>query len=125
MPLLHFGRVPVLLNYLLLVLLSAQLFAWACCSAAWMPCAQFVVGLGDKVAPTDIEEGMRVGYARTLAALCTAGRYACGMTAGLWHAPAPGMHASLPPACSCSVRPLQLADCFPFFLGPAVLMRGA
>lgn len=23
---------------------------------------QFVVGLGDKVAPTDIEEGMRVGY---------------------------------------------------------------
>ena len=24
---------------------------------------QFVVGLGDKVAPTDIEEGMRVGYA--------------------------------------------------------------
>ena len=25
--------------------------------------AQFVVGLGDKVAPTDIEEGMRVGCA--------------------------------------------------------------
>lgn len=24
--------------------------------------AKFVVGLGDKVAPTDIEEGMRVGY---------------------------------------------------------------
>ena len=24
-------------------------------------CAQFVVGLGDRVAPTDIEEGMRVG----------------------------------------------------------------
>jgi hypothetical protein len=23
---------------------------------------QFVVGLGDKVSPTDIEEGMRVGY---------------------------------------------------------------
>ena len=23
---------------------------------------QFVVGLGEKVAPTDIEEGMRVGY---------------------------------------------------------------
>ncbi len=26
---------------------------------------QFVVALGDKVAPTDIEEGMRVGYAST------------------------------------------------------------
>ena len=24
-------------------------------------CMQFVVGLGDKVAPTDVEEGMRVG----------------------------------------------------------------
>jgi ATP-dependent 26S proteasome regulatory subunit len=24
--------------------------------------AKFVVGLGDRVAPTDIEEGMRVGY---------------------------------------------------------------
>jgi len=24
--------------------------------------AKFVVGLGDQVAPTDIEEGMRVGY---------------------------------------------------------------
>ena len=24
-------------------------------------CVQFVVGLGDKVAPTDVEEGMRVG----------------------------------------------------------------
>jgi hypothetical protein len=23
---------------------------------------QFVVGLGDKVSPTDIEEGMRVGF---------------------------------------------------------------
>jgi len=23
---------------------------------------QFVVGLGEKVSPTDIEEGMRVGY---------------------------------------------------------------
>ena len=28
----------------------------SCCCAA-----QFVVGLGDRVAPTDIEEGMRVG----------------------------------------------------------------
>jgi 26S proteasome regulatory subunit T1 len=27
--------------------------------------AKFVVGLGDKVAPTDIEEGMRVGVDRT------------------------------------------------------------
>ena len=27
-------------------------------SCFWL---QFVVGLGDKVAPTDIEEGMRVG----------------------------------------------------------------
>lgn len=26
--------------------------------------AKFVVGLGDKVAPTDIEEGMRVGVDR-------------------------------------------------------------
>lgn len=25
--------------------------------------AKFVVGLGEKVSPTDIEEGMRVGYA--------------------------------------------------------------
>ena len=25
--------------------------------------AKYVVGLGDRVAPTDIEEGMRVGYA--------------------------------------------------------------
>lgn len=30
----------------------------------WISCQlQFVVGLGDKVAPTDIEEGMRVGCA--------------------------------------------------------------
>ena len=27
--------------------------------------AKFVVGLGDKVSPTDIEEGMRVGVDRT------------------------------------------------------------
>lgn len=27
--------------------------------------AKFVVGLGDRVSPTDIEEGMRVGYAFT------------------------------------------------------------
>lgn len=27
--------------------------------------AKFVVGLGDRVAPTDIEEGMRVGYVLT------------------------------------------------------------
>lgn len=27
---------------------------------------QFVVGLGDKVSPTDIEEGMRVGYVELL-----------------------------------------------------------
>ena len=26
--------------------------------------AKFVVGLGERVAPTDIEEGMRVGYVR-------------------------------------------------------------
>jgi hypothetical protein len=31
--------------------------------------AQFVVGLGDKVAPTDIEEGMRVGCGITLRSL--------------------------------------------------------
>lgn len=28
--------------------------------------AKFVVGLGDRVAPTDIEEGMRVGYLKLL-----------------------------------------------------------
>ena len=28
--------------------------------------AKFVVKLGDRVSPTDIEEGMRVGYASTL-----------------------------------------------------------
>lgn len=28
--------------------------------------AKFVVGLGDKVAPTDIEEGMRVGFVGVL-----------------------------------------------------------
>jgi len=31
--------------------------------------AKFVVGLGDKVAPTDIEEGMRVGYELLIAGL--------------------------------------------------------
>ena len=31
---------------------------YACLSRLF---AQFVVGLGDKVSPTDIEEGMRVG----------------------------------------------------------------
>lgn len=33
--------------------------------------AKFVVGLGDKVAPTDIEEGMRVGCVRHLPSLLT------------------------------------------------------
>lgn len=28
--------------------------------------AKFVVGLGDNVAPTDIEEGMRVGYVKNI-----------------------------------------------------------
>ncbi len=32
--------------------------------------AKFVVGLGDKVAPTDIEEGMRVGVDRTKYQVC-------------------------------------------------------
>ena len=27
---------------------------------------QFVVGLGEKVSPTDIEEGMRVGYSLSI-----------------------------------------------------------
>lgn len=32
--------------------------------------AKFVVGLGERVAPTDIEEGMRVGYVRFLPDPC-------------------------------------------------------
>lgn len=31
--------------------------------------AKFVVGLGEKVAPTDVEEGMRVGYGSLLVLL--------------------------------------------------------
>ena len=43
---------------------------------------QFVVGLGDRVAPTDIEEGMRVGYVyvhlMTWKFLWTAAQNYCG-----------------------------------------------
>ena len=34
--------------------------------------AKFVVGLGDRVAPTDIEEGMRVGYVAAIRPLALA-----------------------------------------------------
>jgi 26S proteasome regulatory subunit T1 len=34
--------------------------------------AKFVVNLGDRVSPTDIEEGMRVGYAIRKYLLCAA-----------------------------------------------------
>lgn len=39
---------------------------------------QFVVGLGDKVSPTDIEEGMRVGYFLTQSTKCSIFR--CSIT---------------------------------------------
>lgn len=35
--------------------------------------AKFVVGLGDKVAPTDVEEGMRVGVDRQKYQVCCVG----------------------------------------------------
>lgn len=38
--------------------LSEMIFCLMCIFISYL---QFVVGLGDKVSPTDIEEGMRVG----------------------------------------------------------------
>ena len=35
--------------------------------------AKFVVGLGERVAPTDIEEGMRVGYVTPRDVMCSPG----------------------------------------------------
>lgn len=50
--------------------------------------AKFVVGLGDKVAPTDVEEGMRVGVDRQ--------KYQVG---GWWFGGGLNWVSSLPPAC--------------------------
>ena len=71
---------------------------------------QFVVGLGDKVAPTDIEEGMRVGCARAF--------HSAAMPAGLQQASLTclrlaGMHAHFlqgMPLFTCALYPAGLQE---------------
>ena len=78
------------MKYLLLSGAVPNPFVWACRLVARMHRVQFVVGLGDKVAPTDIEEGMRVGCARSLAVISA-------LTA--MPAAPPAGHAYKSPAC--------------------------
>lgn len=48
---------------------------------------QFVVGLGDKVSPTDIEEGMRVGYILLLLLLVLSQDLVAWFDVLLWFVP--------------------------------------